>query len=401
MIYEHYLRAYAQRFAALERNMWNYEDGCVLIGLHALAEATGDDYYIEALQAFTDRYITEDGEIRCYRMEEYNIDFIPAGRVLFYLYEKTGEIKYRQAIEKLEEQLRHHPRTNSGNFWHKKIYPYQVWLDGLYMGQPFYIAYENLFGDGSNYDDIMNQFRNVKKHLYDENTHLYYHAWDESRKSFWCDKETGLSAGFWTRAIGWYLMALADVYDLMPEERTADREELAREWKTALDGMLEWQDERSGLFYQVPNLPDKEGNYLETSGSFMVAYSLFKGTRLGVLQDEKYGHLGKKIMLGIEFYRFYMKNDSICLGGICKGAGLGPEGNFRRDGSVEYYLSEEVVSDEQKGAGVCMMAYAEYLRYNQNCKSAKEYPKVNIFNKGYDPIMPDEIRALEKAGKKL
>ena len=432
MIYDRYLKQYATLFQDTDRNMWNYEDGCVLIGLLAMYEATGDAFYFNALSRFTDRYIEDDGTIRKYDMQEYNLDFIPAGRVLFSMYRATGQEKYRTAIETLAEQIRNQPRTHTGSFWHKGIYPYQVWLDGLYMGLPYYMMYENEFGGGLHYRDVLLQFENARKYLYDDKTHLYYHAWCESRDIFWADPETGLSKNFWTRAIGWYVMALADVYDLMPETEAEARRRLAELWKEAIDGLLEWQDKDSNLFYQLTALPDEPGNYLETSGSLMVAYSLLKGARLGVLGDASYRRAGEQILMGIELrqfsvhgakvslggickgarlgvlgdgsYRrageqilmgielrqFSVHGAKVSLGGICKGAGLGPDGNFRRDGSVKYYLSEDVVEDEQKGVGVCMMAYAEYLRARDAGALAENFPEVEVFNKAYDIILPSD-----------
>ena len=168
MLYERYLRAYAEQFRKTDRNMWNYEDGCVLIGLRALYQATGDAFYFDVLNSFMERYIEPDGTIRRYVAEEYNLDYIPAGCALYTLYDETGESRYRKAIETLEEQLRHQPRTPCGSFWHKGIYPNQVWLDGLYMGLPFHAAYALRFGDAATLDDIMLQFRNARKYLYDE-----------------------------------------------------------------------------------------------------------------------------------------------------------------------------------------------------------------------------------------
>ena len=208
MLYERYLRAYAEQFRKTDRNMWNYEDGCVLIGLRAMYQATGDNFYLNALRSFTDRYIEVDGNIRNYVAAEYNLDYIPAGCVLYTLYDKTCEPRYRKAIETLEEQLRHQPRTPCGSFWHKAIYPNQVWLDGLYMGLPFHANYAIRFGDESALDDIMLQFRNARKYLYDEKTGLYYHAWNETRM-FLGQIPNRSSPNFWTRAIGWYLYGLA------------------------------------------------------------------------------------------------------------------------------------------------------------------------------------------------
>lgn len=390
MLYERYLRAYAEQFRKTDRNMWNYEDGCVLIGLRAMYQATGDNFYLNALRSFTDRYIEVDGNIRNYVAAEYNLDYIPAGCVLYTLYDKTCEPRYRKAIETLEEQLRHQPRTPCGSFWHKAIYPNQVWLDGLYMGLPFHANYAIRFGDESALDDIMLQFRNARKYLYDEKTGLYYHAWNETKDVFWADPKTGLSPNFWTRAIGWYLMALADIYGMIPDNRTDLIDEMAALWKEAIDGMLRWQEKDSGLFYQLPALPNEKRNYLETSGSLMVAYSLLKGARLDVLTEPEYRAAGEKILVGIELRKFTVHDGKVELHGICKGAGLGPTGNLCRNGTVDYYLSEDVVHDEQKGVGVCMMAYAEYLQAKQAGALTDDFPKVEIFNKGYDPIMPGD-----------
>lgn len=390
MLYERYLRAYAEQFRKTDRNMWNYEDGCVLIGLRAMYQATGDNFYLNALRSFTDRYIEVDGNIRNYVAAEYNLDYIPAGCVLYTLYDKTCEPRYRKAIETLEEQLRHQPRTPCGSFWHKAIYPNQVWLDGLYMGLPFHANYAIRFGDESALDDIMLQFRNARKYLYDEKTGLYYHAWNETKDVFWADPKTALSPNFWTRAIGWYLMALADIYGMIPDNRTDLIDEMAALWKEAIDGMLRWQEKDSGLFYQLPALPNEKRNYLETSGSLMVAYSLLKGARLDVLTEPEYRAAGEKILVGIELRKFTVHDGKVELHGICKGAGLGPTGNLHRNGTVDYYLSEDVVHDEQKGVGVCMMAYAEYLQAKQAGALTDDFPKVEIFNKGYDPIMPGD-----------
>ena len=396
MLIEHYIDAYAQAFAGTDRDLWNYEDGCVLIGLNALYQAQGDDKYADAIRLFIDRYIDEQGNIRLYKQEDYNIDFIPSGRVLFMLYARTGLEKYRNAIEHLMEQIRHQPRTDAGSFWHKKIYPYQVWLDGLYMGLPFYAMYETQFGDTANLEDVVQQFANARRTLYDEEKHLHYHAYAEKRDIFWCDPVTGRSPNFWTRSIGWHLMAFADVYELL--ETDAQRSTIRALWQEAMDGMLEYRDEKTGLFYQLPALRDEPGNYLETSGSLMVAYSLMKGARLGIWADESYARMGEEILMGIEAHMFRLEGGTLHLGGMCKGAGLGPAGNLRRNGSAAYYISEEVVEDEQKGVGVLMMAYAEYLRLRRSGHA--KGPNVELFLKKYDPIMPEEIARLEAEKKR-
>lgn len=383
MVFERYITNYLNQFDQLDRQFWNYEDGCILIGAQAMYEATGDKHYLESIGKFIDRHVGEAGMIRFYDPKEYNIDRIPSGRVLYLLYHETGEEKYKKAIELLMGQLREHPRTESGSFWHKLIYPYQIWLDGLYMGMPFYLLYEKIFHGGECCSDIIDQFLNARRFLYDEKKHLYYHAYDEKKEQFWADKETGLSPNVWSRAMGWYLMALADCYEIMPKEQKTYRTILADLWTEALDGMLEYQDQESGLFYQLTELPDEEGNYLETSSSSMVAYSLLKGCRLGVLDEAAYLAKGEIILIALETRMFQLSHGQLKLTGMCVGAGLGPADNLRRDGSVAYYLTERIVADEQKGVGTMMMAYSEWLKLQKTGRKVLDGVGVDIYNSGY------------------
>ncbi|MEG2349132.1 MAG: glycoside hydrolase family 88 protein [Hungatella sp.] len=385
MVFERYFRDYIHEFNQLDRKNWNYEDGCVLIGMQALYEATGEDLYFTSIQNFIDRYVGEDGSIEYYDILEFNIDRIPSGRVFYLLYEKTGKEKYRKAIELLMKQLRSHPRTDCGNFWHKKIYPYQIWLDGLYMGMPYYLLYETKFDQGQYYEEIIKQFKNTRKYLFNEESGLYYHAYDEKKEMFWADPATGLSPNYWSRSIGWYLMALADCYEIFPEEELQYRKFLGQLLKEAVDGILRYQDPESGLFYQLPALGEEPGNYLETSASAMIAYTLLKGVRLGILEENPYRGIGEAILIALETRMFVLAQGELKLTGMCKGAGLGPADNPKRDGSVSYYLSEEVVSDEQKGVGVGMAAYSEWLKLKQkNCLQTLGFPKVAIYNRGYE-----------------
>jgi unsaturated rhamnogalacturonyl hydrolase len=389
MIFEEYIKEYAKKFDRLERNMWNYEDGCVLVGLLALYAATGDKFYFDIVRRYADRYILPDGTIRLYTGCEYNLDYILSGRIFFTLFAYTHEERFRLAADTLMAQLENQPRTSTGSFWHKGIYPNQVWLDGLYMALPFYTEYENTFGSGKKYQDILLQFQNARAYLYDDTKKLYYHAWEETKTVFWADKTTGRSPNFWTRAAGWYLMALADVYELVPDSQAEIKASLSVLWKEAVDGILIYQDRATGLFFQLTALPEQPGNYLETSGSLMIAYSLLKGLFLGIFTDKQYYSAALQIMLGVESRQFSFVSSKLSLGGICKGAGLGPAGNFRRNGSVEYYLSEEVVCDEQKGVGICMLAYAQWLKMKKTGhEHIFDYPLVEIFSRGYDPVIP-------------
>lgn len=341
---------------------WNYIDGCMILALLETYHATGEKRYYEFADAFIDYRVSEDGSITGYDPEDYNIDNVNAGKTLFALYELNGKEKYRRAIELIYGQVQRQPRTEEGNFWHKKIYPNQVWLDGMYMGQPFYMEYETKFNNRKHYGDIFGQFANVVKYMRDEKTGLYYHGYDASKKAFWCDKETGLSRNFWLRSLGWYSMALLDTLAKCEpgEEYRTEYDDLKKVFVQLIQDMLKFQDE-SGMWYQLPALADREPNYLETSGSAIMAYSMLKGVRLGFL-PESYREEGIRVFNGI-CDRYLKETDgSLNLGGICLVAGLGPEDNPRRDGSFEYYMSEPIVENDAKGVGPLLLAYTELRR---------------------------------------
>ena len=350
-------------------NQWNYEDGCLLLGCKKMYEVTGDLYYRDSIMRFIEPYVNENGEIKSYVLGEYNLDFVNAGKLFYFMYDQTGEERYRKAADKLMEQLKYQPRLKIGNFWHKLIYPFQVWLDGLYMGQPFYMEYENRFNGRKNYYDIIGQFQTVRKYLYDEKTGLYYHGYDEYKERDWADKETGLSPNFWLRSIGWYLMALVDCYELASEELYDCKRALGDLYREAITGVLRWQDADSHLFYQLIALADQEGNYLETSGSLMVAYSILKACRLELLLADKYQAAGEGILQAVIDRHITMHDGHFHLGNTCEVAGLGPR--HERNGSVEYYLSEPVVEDDPKAQGILMMACGEYMLLNQGKEPEK------------------------------
>ncbi len=345
------------------KSKWNYIDGCMIKAILEMYAITKDDKYFRFADAFIDCKVSEDGTIDGYDVNELNIDNVNAGKTLFELYDLTGKEKYRRAIDLVYSQIEKMPRTKEGNFWHKNIYPNQVWLDGLYMCQPFYMEYETRFNGKKNYDDIFNQFAQVVKNMRDSETGLYYHAYDSSRKMFWCDKVTGLSQNFWLRALGWYAMALLDTLDKTEvSDHEAHREACDNMKKTfvdLMDAMLRYQDE-SGMWYQVVNVGGMEKNYLETSGSAIMAYALLKGVRLGFL-PESYREKGKKAFQGIcDKYLSTDGEGNLHLDGICLVAGLG--GKEMRAGTFDYYMSEPVVKDDAKGVGPFLLAYTEMLR---------------------------------------
>lgn len=339
---------------------WNYIDGCMISSLIQMYKTTKDEKYINFVKSFVNYYVNEDGTILGYDINKHSTDDICESRILFDLYDLTKNEKYNRAIEYTFSQIKTQPRTKEGNFWHKGIYPNQVWLDGLYMAQPFYTRYMTLRGK-KDYQDIVNQFKNVFEIMYDKDKHLYYHGYDSSRTMFWADKKTGLSKNFWLRAIGWYTVALIDVLDFMDEQLYDEYNTIKTIFKKTIDGILEYQDKDSKMFYQVPNFPGREGNYLETSGSSMVAYAILKGVRLNVL-PERYQKIGVDIFNGIcDKYLTVKEDGDLNLGGICLVAGLGPEKDLRRDGSYEYYISEPIVENDAKGVGPLIMAYTEMM----------------------------------------
>lgn len=260
------------------------------------------------------------------------------------------------------DQLRKQPRCACGSFFHKGIYPNQIWLDGLYMAQPFYMEYETRYEKKEKYNDIISQFDNVQKFLYNKERALCYHAYDESKEQFWADKKTGCSPNFWLRSMGWFLMALVDTMDSMSFEIFEQYKKLEKMFKQMLGGILQYQDKDSKLFYQVIDRGDTVGNYLETSGSAMIAYSILKGCRMGILLKEKYAYRGGEILNSLMESKLLEKDGVRHLTDICQMAGLGPDNKPSRDGSIEYYLSEKVVDDDPKGVGPLMMAYAQYLQ---------------------------------------
>ena len=335
---------------------WNYIDGCMMTSLYSIYKITGNKKYLDFIDKFVDYYVFEDGSIRGFKLDTYNVDNLNEGRVLFDLYRETGKEKYKKAIDLLYSQISGQPRTALGNFWHKKIYPDQVWLDGLYMAQVFYTRYEAEFNGGKNYKDIVSQFKNVYDNMYDKNKRLYYHGWDYSKKAFWSDPETGLSKSFWLRSVGWYTVGLVDAISYMDDD--GYRNKLIAIFKDTIEGLERYIDPAKKMFWQVVDQGGREGNYLETSGSAMIAYAMLKGARLGFV-DKRFALVGEEVFNGICNEYLTESDGKLNLGGICLMAGLGPESNRKRDGTYEYYISEPVVENDAKGTGPFVMAYTE------------------------------------------
>lgn len=353
-----YFKSYVDQYQPYKGGNWCYEDGCIYRGLTLLAEATGDDAWQGLMIDRIARQIDEDGKaLTGYNPSDYNIDNILPGRSAFVAHAVTGEEKYLNACHLLMRQLRSHPRTKSGVFWHKLRYPWQIWLDGLYMGQPFQIEYGLKTGDTALVDDSLQQLDTALDVLFTADTGLYHHAIDEAKMQPWCHPETGASHAHWSRSLGWLVMALVDVAELVGPEKFAPLR--ARTVKLLQDIASYRGDE--GLWLQVLDRPDLDGNYVETSASAMFVYALYRGKDLGLFDGDV-----SDLMSALEAYA--MKPDEggdMHMTEMCEVAGLGWfEGRFR-DGSAEYYLSENRVADDAKGVGPMMKAYAAFLLHEK------------------------------------
>jgi unsaturated rhamnogalacturonyl hydrolase len=336
--------------------VWSYTHGLVLLGMEKLFKQHGEAAFADYIKAYADHFIDAEGNIDTFRVTEFNIDSINAGKMLFFLYERTGDERYRHAMDRLREQLEWHPRTHSGGFWHKRKYPWQIWLDGLYMAQPFYARYEKLFGDNpAAFDDIVSQFVVIERKTRNPDSGLLYHGWDESKLQRWADNETGLSPGYWSRAMGWYAMAIVDTIDHLPEGHEG-RRELNAILTRLVEALAPFQHE-SGLWYQVPDQGDRQGNWLEASGSAMFTYAIAKGVRLGLLQAN-FATVARKGYAGLLKHIISTDPDgTVHVNDVCRSAGLG--GTPYRDGSYEYYISTDRVSDDAHGIGSFLLAASE------------------------------------------
>jgi unsaturated rhamnogalacturonyl hydrolase len=335
---------------------WSYDHGVVLEGITLLWKNTGNNDYFRYIQKCMDHFVDKEGNVRFYKESEYNIDHIKNARILLTLYKVTGQEKYRLAIEKFRNQLRNHPRTKEGGYWHKQRYPWQMWLDGLYMGQPFYAEYSDLFHQPEAFNDITRQFVLMEVHSRDSKTGLLYHGYDESRQQRWADKTTGRSPNFWGRAMGWYGMGLVDALEYFPAKHPG-RDSLIAILNRFAASVQKYQEPKSGLWYQVLDKGASKGNYFESSAACMFVYALTKGVRLGYL-PEKYLAVAQKGYKGIQqqFLEPTAKG-GLNLKGTVSVAGLG--GEPYRDGSYEYYLSEKVITNDAKGVGAFLLAAGE------------------------------------------
>lgn len=335
---------------------WDYCHGVELGAFMNLADAYGDQRYMEYVESYCDTMVNEDGTIKLYKLEEYSLDRVNSGKLFFKVYARTGEEKYKKALDLLYSQFAGQPRTKEGGFWHKKVYPHQMWLDGLYMGAPFYAEYANRYGKTEAYKDIVNQFVVVARHTYDPATGLYKHAWDESHEQKWCDKKNGQSMHSWGRAMGWFAMALVDALEYIPND-VPERDSMLNILDNVALQIKRYQDARTGLWYQVLDRSGDKGNYLESTVSAMFIYTLYKGIRMGVI-PQNYMAVAEKGYKG--FLRNFVWEDAdglVSVSQCCAVAGLG--GKNYRMGDYDYYINELIRDNDPKAMGPFINACLE------------------------------------------
>ncbi|QHW00028.1 glycosyl hydrolase family 88 [Spirosoma endbachense] len=336
---------------------WGYCNGLVCSSLEKLWRQTHTEKYYDYIKEYADDMINLDGSIKTYTLSQYNIDAVNSGKILFALYERTHDPKYEKAIRLLRSQMLTHPRTSEGGFWHKKHYPHQMWLDGLYMASPFLAQYAQVFNEPELFADVANQIRLIDVHNKDPKTGLYYHGWDESKQQRWADRETSKSPHVWGRGMGWYAMTLVDVLDYFPADHP-QREQILEITRNLAQTLATYQDSPTGLWYQVMDVGKQDGNYVESSASTMFVYFLMKATRKGYI-DPKYKDVAQKGYNGILTH--FIKTQPtgvVTITDACAGAGLG--GTPYRDGSYEYYCQEAKRDNDPKSVGPFILLALEF-----------------------------------------
>ena len=348
-----YLHHYAETFSPYKGGPVCYEDGCLYLGLINLYNATGDASWFDHLKRLAEEQVSPSGALKGYVLEEYNIDNILSGRAFLYLYNETGDERYKAAIDTMAKQLANHPRTKSGNYWHKKRYSYQVWLDGLWMGLPFQIEYAQLTGDEVLLHDAIDQLMRALVLLEVPQTGLYAHGYDEARQQEWADKVTGHNSAHWGRALGWLAMAMVEIVGLISAAQSG---QLVVKTQALLNRLLQLQCP-SGAWLQVVDQPELPGNYEELSATAMFSYALIKAARLGL--GDHFSMPGNKALAQIEIMIQGSSKDHPVMPNICCVAGLGGFDGVYRDGTAHYYTTEIIRPDDIKGVGPFMMASAE------------------------------------------
>lgn len=338
---------------------WNYTNGLVCLANQKLFDYTKEQKYWDYSFSYAAQLIDKDGKINGgYELEKYSLDLVNSGKILFEIYKKTADERYKTAMDELHKQLESHPRNADGGYWHKKSYPWQMWLDGVYMADPFSAQYGAVFNVSKAIDDAVLQVELIQKHTFDAKTGLNFHGYDEKKTQFWANKKTGTSSHVWGRAQGWYCMALVDILDFIPQNHPK-RKELVQTLQKVFSAVLKAQDKDSGVWWQVMDQPRKQGNYLESTCSTMFIYSFAKAYNKGYV-GIKYQNAARTGFDGV-LKQFIKKNpdETISITKCCAVAGLGGKNPQDRDGSFEYYISEPIRENDAKAVGPFIMAAIE------------------------------------------
>lgn len=345
------------KFHNRKKPKWQYDISMVAQAIHRLGPL--DPVYEDYMKDYMDFFINPEGKIFNYKLSDYNLDKINPGHNLIILYLKTGEEKYKIAIDQLLTQLKGQPHIPDGGFWHKAVYPHQMWLDGIYMSSPFMARYAYSFDKPEWLDEVVRQIKVIEAHTRDPETGLLFHAYDASRGMKWSNDKTGCSPHFWGRAMGWYMMAMVDALDFFPEDHPG-RMEIIDILQITSSALLKVRDPDTGLWYQVLDMGDSPGNYLEASGSCMFTYAFAKGARKGYL-DKEYRTIANSCFDAIlsEFIEVE-ENGLVSIDHGCFAAGLG--GLNYRDGSYEYYINERKGKNDSKSVGPFIMTAFELER---------------------------------------
>lgn len=345
----------AYQIDGTEKPKWDYKMGLVLSAFEKLYQKTNDKKYFDYIKEYADELIDADGNITKYDIKEYNIDCANPGKLLFNLYDKTKDERYLKVIKQLRAQLETQPRTASSGFWHKQIYPNQMWIDGLYMAEPFYTQYTVRYENGKALEDIAKQFELVQNHLTDKKTGLVYQAWDESKEIAWANPETGTSPTIWGRGIGWYMMALVETLDYYP--KTHSKYKTLTGYLNQIAKSADQHKSASGLWYQVADQPNLKDNYLESSSSAMIIYALAKGADKGYLTSS-YKKIAQK---SFEAYlKEFVKKDEkgqVMISNVSSNVGLG--GKPFRDGTNDYYIKSKAKDSSSPSLAAFMLSAIE------------------------------------------
>lgn len=343
---------------------WGYTHGLVVKSMLEEWKHTGDSSYYDYAKIYADSLIDANGHIKTMKYLSFNIDNINAGKILFDFYAKTGDQRYKIAMDTLRKQMTEQPRTKEGGFWHKLKYTHQMWLDGIFMASPFLAQYGATFQEPALFDEAVKQILLMAEKTYDPATGLYYHGWDESREQKWANTETGCSPNFWSRSIGWYGAAIVDVLDYLPQE-TAGRDSVVAILQGLAKSIVKYQDPQSGTWYQVTDQGAREGNYLESSASALFVYTLAKAVNKGYIGKEYIEPIRKAFDGMTKNFLRVEEDGSYTITNCCAVAGLGGDSKRYRDGSFEYYISEPVIDNDPKSVGSFILAAIEYEKMTQ------------------------------------